>query len=151
MTIGGEVSDTCNLGINLWEEFPDAFIDYDAFNIARAIDLYKNNAGLYNPSSLTINGDASTLYGIDEYKDIQYYKVCLNAMNRVGGYVNNDIIIVYNKTTGKMDIINENGSYIIRQGAIEGKINGLTLSLLSIKFDTDGTQIWGKLIEKAME
>ncbi len=41
ITINGTDTDYYYAGVNLWEEFPDEFIDYDVFHIAAGLKLYK--------------------------------------------------------------------------------------------------------------
>lgn len=151
MTVGGEITGYANFGLNLWEEFPSEFIDYDAFVIANAIDLFKSVGGLYNPSSLKLNGDVNVVYD-NKDKDIVYYGIPLSAMNRAGGYVNQNITIIYNTVTTKMDIVDPWGAkYIYRQGATAKKSSSDFLSFGYDSLYAPDTVIWQRTVQKAMD
>lgn len=151
MTVGGEITDYANFGLNLWEEFPNDFIDYDAFVIANAIDLYKSVGGLYTPSSLKLNGDVNVVYD-DKDSNIVYYGIPLSAMNRVGGYVNSHITVIYNSTTTMMDIIDTwEFKYVYRQGATAKKDLFSESSLFYSVLYYPDTSIWDSTVQKAID
>ena len=144
INISGGSTDYFNAGINLWEEFPNDFIDYDAFHIADGLKMYKQY--LYDSSSFRIDSDATMGYSSNN-NNIIYYKVSIAGKNRLGGYVSNDVGIVYNEKTSKIDVINlKDIEYIVKQGANPGAAlwNEAT-NMLHLN-----TRIWKRLIEKAM-
>lgn len=147
VSIGGENSDYYYAGLNLWEEFPDEFIDYDAYRIASGIKLYQEKGGVYNPSALTISGNARMDDSSEE--NIVLYKISVNGMNRAGGYVNETIVIVYNEQTGLMDLVNDDCEYIYRQGATNRK-NASELFILYYSVGESDTQISQRVVEAAM-
>ena len=104
LKIGDEAEKICRLRINLWEEFPDDFIDYEVFQIAEGIKKYQSV--LSDPEKLQITADIEKkCYKND---DLIYYVVptSYNGSVRYIGIVckDNGNFAVYDLVDG--DIMN---------------------------------------------
>lgn len=109
--VGGENDYILMKTLDLSDTFPDDFVNYDIINIAACI---KAHVGvLLNASSYSIS-DASVVES-KKYEDIVYYFYTITAQNRMGGNSSNQIVVFFNRKTGKYESYNlTTNKYVIK-------------------------------------
>lgn len=98
--IGGSLTVKLLPDVDLSVIFPDDFVNYDIINIVSCINAHKN--ALLNSSSYSI-GDTKVVAS-KQYDNIVYYSYHLTAQNRMGGNTTNEMLAIFDTSTGKFTL-----------------------------------------------
>lgn len=98
--IGGSLTWGLHSDIDLSVIFPEDFVNYDIINIASCINAHKN--ALLNSSSYSIRD--TKVVASKQYDNIVYYTYRMAAQNRMGGNSTNEMMAIFNTSTGKFTL-----------------------------------------------